>query len=169
MWKLETAHKFGELIASIAVIISLLFVGYEVKQNSEAQIQANTRSVIAEYTSRVLTISNVEGMACIYAKGMADYSSLSGEHRAKFSAFMLSTMYTLEELHYLAESGSVEQRIWRGLDRNMREVTALPGFKQWFETRRHWFSDEFQSYNDRLMQDSASRVSVTYTDADCTP
>ncbi len=33
MWNLDKIHKVGELIAAAAVVVSLLFVGYEVQQN----------------------------------------------------------------------------------------------------------------------------------------
>ena len=39
---LDMIHKVGELTAAIAVVLSLLFVGYEVQQNSLAQKQSST-------------------------------------------------------------------------------------------------------------------------------
>ncbi len=32
MWNLDSIHKIGELVAAVAVVISLLFAGLEVQQ-----------------------------------------------------------------------------------------------------------------------------------------
>ena len=40
----------------------------------------------------------------------------------------------------------VEPRIWRGFERQVREVASLPGVQEWWAIRRDWFSDDFQVF-----------------------
>lgn len=45
MWTFDNFHKIGEVVAAIAVVISLLFVDYEIKKSNEAQLESNIRAV----------------------------------------------------------------------------------------------------------------------------
>ena len=49
MWNLDKIHKVGELLAAIAVVLSLLFVGYEIQQNNETQKRLTTRSLARDW------------------------------------------------------------------------------------------------------------------------
>jgi len=77
MWPLSKIHQVGELIAAVAVVISLIFVGYEVRQNNERQIQATTQTMVSDYASGLLAVANDAELACIYVRGTADYLSLT--------------------------------------------------------------------------------------------
>ena len=49
MWSLRNIHQIGELFAAFAVVLSLLFVGYEVRQNNLTQIRNATQEVLRDY------------------------------------------------------------------------------------------------------------------------
>ena len=61
----------------------------------------------------------------------------------------------------------VEPRIWRGFERQLADVTTLPGVQQWWSVRRDWFSDEFQAFVDELIATSADRHPRMYPDPTC--
>ena len=35
--------------------------------------------------------------------------------------------------------------IWRGIERTIRDLLCLPGSQAWWEIRKHWYTDVFQS------------------------
>jgi len=167
MWPLSKIHQVGELIAAVAVVISLVFVGYEVQQNSQAQNRMATEAVVRDYVGTIRSVSGDAELACIYAAGVRDFESLSGSQRLRLSAFFLSTFYAIQEMHNLAQQGSIEPSIWRGFDELAREVHRLPGVRQWFKTRRHWFSEDFQRYVDENAQRSSPVGPLVYDDPAC--
>ena len=167
MWTLDKIHKVGELVAALAVVLSLLFVGYEIQQSNQAQLQANTRAVIGEWIQKLRSMNEAPELACIYVNGIVDYLGMSGARRVRFSAYILSIMYAWEEIHYLASQGAVEERIWRGVDSGISEISHLPGFQQWYATRRHWFSDEFQTYIDESIRDAPFAEPLIFADETC--
>ncbi|MGR3344241.1 MAG: hypothetical protein ACU0DI_13635 [Paracoccaceae bacterium] len=169
MWKLGKIHKVGELVAALAVVVSLLFVAFEIQKSNQTQVQANTRAVVGEWTEKMRPITTAPGFACIYANGMVNYLALSGEDKLKFSSFIMAIMYAWEEIQYLAGQGAIEQRIWRGIDSAIGEVAHLPGFQQWFETRRHWYSNGFQDYIDNWMKKAPPFDPVIFADDSCVP
>ena len=58
---------------------------------------------------------------------------------------------TAEQPHYYSQEGMVEDRVWRGFERQLTEVATLPGVQEWWQVRSSWFSDEFQAYITSVM------------------
>lgn len=158
MWTLGKAHQAGELVAAIAVVLSLLFVGYELQQNNRRQVQATTQELVNAYTDIGTLMSQHADLRCAYAKGIRDFSSLSGTEALAFSAYLVSLWRLREDLYFQYLDGSVNPEIWSGFEAATREVMQYPGFQQWFEFRRHWFSERFQAYIDGMMGPPADVV-----------
>ena len=167
MWSLKKTHQVGELIAAVAVVISLVFVGYEVQQNSEAQSQTATEAVVRDFVGSIRSLSTNAEIACIYASGVQDFESLSGSERLRLSAWLLGVYYAIQEMHNLAKRGAIDPSIWSGFDRLSQEVMVLPGVKQWFATRRHWFSEDFQLYLEEQTLSPSPVNPVIYDDPAC--
>lgn len=151
MWPLDKAHQVGELIAAVAVVISLLLVAYEVQQNSEEQSRAMTQDLITSYTEIVTLLSRDRELRCAYIKGIRDYNDLNGEEALAVGAYLIALMRHREDLYFQYLDGALKPSIWQGFDRATRIAMQRPGWQQWFEFRRDWFSDEFQEYIDGVM------------------
>ncbi len=167
MWPLRKIHKVGELVAAVAVVVSLVFVGYEVQQNSQAQTRTATEAVVRDFVGSIRSLSTNADMACIYSEGVQDFESLSGSERLRFSAYSLGVFYAIQEMHNLRQHDAIEPGIWRGFDELSQEVMQLPGTGQWFATRRNWFSEEFQTYFDSYAINPSSVNPVIYDDPAC--
>lgn len=147
-------RQAGEVVAALAVVMSVVFVGVEIRQNSEAQIQSTTQAVVSDYIASLEKISESAEFACIYVKGAQNWLSLSGSERLRFSAFYMSMYYQLQEMHRLSADGSIDADTWSGFHSLLQETTQYPGVRQWFATRRGWFSARFQDHVDALIQDN---------------
>ena len=134
------------------MVVSVGFVSYEIRQNSEAQILSTTQAAVSDYVGSLERFVEHPDMACLYVRGAQDYRSLSGSERLRFSAYYMSTYYQLQEMHRLAEEGSIDADTWSGFHGLLTETTRYPGVRQWFGERRHWFSVRFQDYIDSLIR-----------------
>jgi len=165
MWTLEKAHRIGELSAAIAVVLSLLFLGYELQQNNRRQVQATTQTLVSQYTSMLALVATNTELNCAFSSGIRSFSSLSGIEALKFAAFMNAQFRFREDLYFQYLDGAVESEIWGGFDANTRDMSSWPGVQQWFAFRRHWYSERFQAYIDDMMGPPAELV--PYDDPVC--
>lgn len=147
--------QVGELVATLAVVLSVIFVGIEIRQNSEAQARAATQAAVSDYIGSLERITESGDIACLYVRGAQDFGALSGSERLRFSAFYMSFYYQLQEMRRLAEEGALDRETWSGFEGLLRETTRYPGVRQWFEVRRHWFGPGFQEYIDGLMRENS--------------
>ncbi len=154
MWPLSKILQIGELVAAFAVVVSVGFVVFEIRQNSEAQIRSTTQEAVSNYISSLERHVDNPDFACLYIRGAQNYRALSGADRLRFSAYYMSTYYQLQQMLRLAEEGSIDADTWSGFQSLLTETTRYPGVRQWFSERRHWFSSHFQEYIDNLIQDN---------------
>ena len=167
MWSLNKIHQLGELVAAIAIVLSLLFVGYEIQRSSRAQIQATTQNVISEYNSAIQTISNSSELACIYARGIQDFVGLAGADQVRLSAFLLQWNRVVEDIFYLEARGAVDPNIWLAIESQQREVAQLQGFQEWFALRNHWMSPDFSAYTAGLIESGSDVEPYEFNDPEC--
>jgi hypothetical protein len=154
-WSLSKVLQIGELVAAFAVVVSVGFVVFEIRQNSEAQIRATTQQAVSNYISSLERHVDNPDFTCLYIRGAQNYRALRGDERLRFSAYYMSTYYQLQEMLRLAEEGSIDADTWSGFRGLLIETTRYPGVRQWWSDRRHWFSSRYQAYIDALMQDHA--------------
>lgn len=158
--------QIGELLVAVAVVVSVVFVAIEIRQNSEAQIRSTTQEAVGNYISSLERLVDNADFSCLYIRGVQDYRALSGADRLRFSAYYMSTYYQLQEMLQFAEEGSIDADTWSGFLGLLTETTQYPGVRQWFSDRRHWFNSDFQAYIDELMQENQPIEDYLFNDED---
>ncbi len=148
--KLEKWALIAEIVGGFAVVISLLFVGYEVRQSSRSQTQAMTQELVNTYTDRLTLLAEHEDLRCIYSAGIRDFNSLKGADAIAFSSYWLALWRHREDMYLHFRNGTLAPETWSGFEGTNREVVLYPGFQQWYAFRRDWFSEPFQEYVDGI-------------------
>jgi hypothetical protein len=62
----------------------------------------------------------------------------------------------------------VEDRVWRGFERQLQEIVNLPGVQEYWGVRSSWYSDAFQEYVDRALEVGAVVEPQDYMGGSCT-
>jgi len=156
-----------EYLSAAAVVISLVFVGFELRQNTTIQRITATQTLAAEYSDALEVMAYEGEAACVYALGISGLENLNEVERLRFFVQMFLIFRSVEQLHYYSVEGMVEPRVWRGYERQVREVANLPGVQGWWAVRRAWFSDEFQLYMDQTIQSGSLVEPQLYLDHAC--
>lgn len=156
-----------EWLSAIAVVIGLVFVGYELRENTRIQRVTATQTLAAEYADAIEVMAYDGDAACIYSLGINGLANLDDSERLRFFVILFEIFRAAEQLHYYSAEGMVEPRIWRGFERQIREVVNLPGVQEWWLVRRDWFSDDFQSFIAATIQAGPVAEPQTYQDHSC--
>ena len=159
--------QLAEVFSALAVVVGLVFVGMELRQNTIIQRVNATQALAAEYSDALEVMAYEGEAACIYALGTQGLDNLSQVQRLRFFVMMFLIFRSAEQLHFYSLEGMVEPRIWRGFERQLQEVANLPGVSQWWDVRRSWFSDEFQLYLDGVRSTGIAAEPQNYWDDDC--
>ena len=130
---IETLANWGEIIGAIAVVISLVYVGIQIR-SSVIQSRLDSFTKVAElWLNFTSTIATNEETWRIFHKGTSDFDSFSSEEKARFS-FLISMYFGIVETVMSHEKAGMFSDS-ETHDRNLEQAYAIfmrPGVQAWF-------------------------------------
>ena len=150
---LDKIHKLGELAAAIAVVLSLVFVGYEVHQNSVAQKQLATRSLVKDWSDAVAALEDPE-LACLSHRLATAPAKLTIREATQIETAFWRIYKAHEELQYQYEQGMIDVSVWNGFRRTAADTLSTQGMRFWWRSYRSLYSERFQEYIDQLIEET---------------
>ena len=165
--ELKKYALIAEIVGGLAVVVGLIFVGLELRQNTLMQRVSATQTLVVDYENAVDLLARDAETACIYVRGNNGLDNLNGIERYQYFVMWFHLLRAAEQLHYYSLEGMVDQRIWRGFQRQLDEVVRYPGVQEYWELRRDWYSDEFQSFIDQIFELAPVTNSVPLSEEGC--
>jgi len=165
--KLKKWALVAEILSAIAVVLSLIFVGLEIRQNSQTQVQAATQAALRDFAAASRSYSADSKISCIYLRGSQDFESLNDLEKFRFSSHALHNFRAIQEMYSLMQDGAVDLDSWLSIDAIARGTLSRPGVQQWVSLRRQWFTEEFQVYLDEVISNSPPVDPVSYNPEGC--
>ena len=147
MWSPSQIRPVLELLAVLAVIISLIFFGFRNHdQNREAEYQANTQSIVTDFSATIQSLSESADMSCIYVRAAWDYAGLSEVEQGRFDDFMRRLNRIAQSLYYMARANEIEEHVWQPISDQLREAMQFPGNQAWFANHRYLYTEGYQDF-----------------------
>lgn len=113
---LKTWTAVAEIVSAVAVVVSLIYVGYEIRRStleSDAEVQAELLSYSRD--RRVLVIQNAD-LARVLTQGYADLKSLTPEDALQFDNYVQLHYVAWERAFMASEAGILSDEIWQAWD-----------------------------------------------------
>lgn len=123
---LDKAAKTAEIVGAVAVVIGLLFVGLEVRENTQAQRFNNTQSLVSDYNSALQSFIEAE-FSCVLMQGYQDFDSLDPLEKIEFSSQTLQFLRVIEQMYYAYLDGSMDAEVFEGFTAQVRETPRAGG------------------------------------------
>ena len=157
---IQDLGALGEFVGAIAVVITLLYLVVQLRQNTKS-VRASTHQAISSSYIEVFQALQDSDFSSVYVEGMRQYDSLTGEQQVRFNAFALRLFKVQEDAYFQWQNGNYDERSWATNEILLLDILSVKGVRQWWETRKPWFNQEFVIYtDDRLVNHSvASRFS----------
>jgi len=167
---LNELGNIGELIGSIGVIVSLIYLAVEIRRNTDTERTSTYQSVVSDFGSLNRTMSADAELSYLYVEAMDNFGDLDSHQKARISQLFFVTFHYFENMYYQYRKGYLEEDVWRGWKRLMLTYYASPGFQTWWSVRRVVYSESFGEFLDtaELDIDVASYKDVTQLDAETT-
>jgi hypothetical protein len=146
----EWAHV-AEITSAIAVVVSLIYIGLEVNQNTAA-VQANTHQSLIDYGwgQTEILLTN-ETLANLVEKAESNSEALTARERALFYEYTTWRLATWESVFMNHEQGLVDEDVWRAWDGYYRLLTLdKPGYAKFWRDNRNSFYAPFMDHVDSL-------------------
>ena len=134
----------GELIGGIGIIVSLIYVGLQVKQNTAALQVSTVHDTMEDFADLYLVPAQNREFADIFFKGLQDISALEGVDRLRFYSYLHKFFRTSENAHYQFTHGALEAKPFKGIANQYIFLTSMPGTQVYWQERKSCYNEEFR-------------------------
>jgi hypothetical protein len=139
--KLENLALISEVVASAAIVITLIVLIIQVDGNTEAVRAATYQDVADSLTSIPVTIAADRDLARIFNAGMS--GSLDDPlDSQQFSLLALMQVRRFENAFH--QRDRMDAGLWLGVRNSLGMFAAGRGFGAWWDENRGRFSPDFQ-------------------------
>ena len=147
---LEHASLVAQIVSAAAVIASLIFVGFQLRQATAAIRASSSQAHSGLYTDLVQCIIDNADFAGIWSIGLADPKRLTEEEWVRFVAYA-SALFRLYESSWVQwQRGRLEKEHWHTIEQQAVCFGSLPGLKAAWQIRGGWFSPAFRAWFESL-------------------
>ena len=157
---LESINVIAQIAASTAVVVSLILVMLQLRQNTEQLKKSQQADYVAfegqgaERThTLMLAIATDETLTEIVARGRKGLSNLTETERQRFGYYLMAAIYHMQFAYLSYRQGASNDDIWRGHAGMLAPLMRSPGVREWWQQRRLLFLPTFRPFLDGLAGD----------------
>jgi hypothetical protein len=157
---LEDLGNIGEFVAAIAVVVSLVYVAFQIRQSSH-QISQNTNSVLGSvelettrlHSDWLLSVAQSPELGRIWQLGISEPTKLVGEEKVQFAMLIGSAFYGIEGPFRQYQRGLLSEDSWKPMDELIARYLRSPAVLEWWANQDVPFARSFSEYVDSKLPD----------------
>ena len=162
--QLKDAANWAEVISAVAIVVSLVYVGVQVTDNTAATRSATASHANTQFTDWYMHISDDAELMHVWFRGVREPQSLSREEFLRFVFLMHIIMLQYQNNYYLVQEGTLEQKVLNAITLTLTTIKGTPGFEKYWSLRKELFYPEYKQFIEDLMYHSHYSPSPTYAE-----
>jgi len=143
---LEQASFFAQIVSALAIVASLIFVGMQLRQATQAVRNSSSQAHSSIYTQIVTTLIEHGDFAGIWHRTITDPASASDVEWVRFVAYCSSLFRFYESSRVQWLHGLLDEEHWQTIEGQVRTLATQPGIQAWWRLRGHWHSASFREW-----------------------
>jgi hypothetical protein len=144
---LEQASYLSQVIAALAVLGSLVFVGLQIRQNTRSQRVVAVDSLAAAIAAINVPAMESPALGDALSKALHDWTTATRDQRIVAHFFLFSFFKLSESAWYQRKTDVLDETQWTGWETLLRAYYHSEGVKTgWWPHRHHAYSPEFQAF-----------------------
>ena len=143
--------SIGELIGAIAVILSLVYLAVQIRQNTEA-VRIQTYQAIMDSSSRLGESLAEPDVDRVYRKGRKDPDGCTDDEMAQFMLIAGQVVNLYEGLYLHHKSGAIDDDFFENRWKTFHRIMHQPGFRRMWERAGDYYATSFtEAVNDLMV------------------
>ena len=144
----DAIGAIGEIVGAAAVVITLIYLAVQLKQNTAAMRSSTFQSISSTLAQNMEVLTTTPGMPALLLKANAGLETLTGEERVQFSSFCLMSHRRIESIFVQKSLGALDQGLAEGFERSILLAYGHRGYREWWNSSKSAFSTEFAAWVD---------------------
>jgi dGTP triphosphohydrolase len=153
MSTLESLGHLGEFVGAIGVVVSLVYLARQMRQNTISVRAASFNSMI-QNSIRLLEHSfRDREFAAFLARAEEDPEGLTAEERVRWDSYMTAVYRHFGNLVYQSRVGALDEQMWQAYRRDLRRHLETEAWANWYLGHREVFSRSLTDHVGQLLEE----------------
>lgn len=133
----------GEIVGGFAVVLTLLYLGIQLRQNTAGMKASAYQQWVATHTQVFSVFMDKDAAATIWA-GCEDSKNLNEDTFPIFVVYCRQYVEMQQSQYHLYRQGIIDDEIWQHNLADLNAFFRFPGVRQWWDAgARTFFAPEF--------------------------
>ena len=142
--KLSDMANIAEIVGAFAIVISLIYVGVQLKQNTQGIRAQSYYNVVSGKNALYRELAANPELFITVVQGMvADPPLPSAIDGARTHLILYAFMNEFETTYLLYRAEAVEEEIWLRDKAQMAGMIGFPGMRNWWSLAKQYFHQDF--------------------------
>lgn len=137
---LQDLGNLGEFVGAIGVVISLVYLGRQLVQNTQSVRAASFNSMVQNSIRLSEHAFRDSEFAAFLSRAERDPDSLSQEERVRWDNYMNAVWRHFGNLQYAHRVGTLDHQMWAAYQATLKDHLRTRSWADWFLEHRELFS-----------------------------
>lgn len=128
--RLQQLALFGEIIGALAIVVTLLFVGLELRQSNRLASTETLREGTQIWVNEYADSFGSEESTAFMRQALNDYQSLSNDEKGRFYAAMMGFVAAFDTIQNQYEAGLLRDEVYVSIGRGYYQLVSMPGAQE---------------------------------------
>ena len=138
----EMLAAIGQLAAVFVGIPSLIYLATQIREQTKERRQSAVNVLTAQWGDLTKALHDSAEFCALYLRAVQSFNDLDAVSKLRFSAFQNRFFKNYQAMYFSYRNGILARPLWGEIERTMTDFLAYPGVRQWWETRKHWHTEE---------------------------
>jgi hypothetical protein len=149
---LEDLGNIGEFLGALAVVISLVYLAVQIRQNTRAVRSASHQSLVSSEQAIQASVSDNREVARIVVQANKDFDGLDEEDRLRFVMLVSRMLSNFENIYYQYSRGLLDEDLWQPWLEGMNFFVQQPGLRRYWEAFKFGYAEPFRELIEKQVQ-----------------
>src|SRR5689334_10202708 len=147
----EMLAAIGQLAAVFVGIPSVIYLAVQIREQTKERRQSAVNALTVQWGDLTCALHESAEFSAIYLRGVQSFEDLDPVSKVRFSAFFNRFLKNFQAMYFAHQDGILADELWNEIERTMTDLISHRGVQQWWETRRHWHTQEFGRVVDAII------------------
>lgn len=124
---IQELGSLGEFVGSIAVVITLIYLTTQLRQNTKAIRSASVQALDSMLSENFSSWSSSPENAVVMSQGTQDYESLDDDKKIQFGYMMTRFFLNMDSAYWAYINGNLPEEIWNRQSAAIKEFLNSQG------------------------------------------
>jgi hypothetical protein len=158
----DEIEALAESAGAIAVVASLIFVGYQLRQSRFIERASAQRELLVQAREWMFLLADDEALFQAVRAGLEDYNDADAYTRERFNAWAFNILFIIEQAHYMHRDGFLNDGSFDRFEQVVLSIIRTRGGAQWWKLTYNIVGTDVADHLARRLEEIGDTVPPWY-------